>query len=204
MSEKTTGSKKKIETEPKITGFDLRPIDDLIPYASNSRTHSDAQIAQLAGSIDEWGMVGAIVIRDGVIAKGHGTYAAISRLYAAGKPIYPAPGKHADPSPPPYPDGMVPVIDATGWSDAQFRAYVIADNKLAEKAGWDESLLAIELQGLKTEDFDMTLLGFDADELVDAMQDGSNFKPGDGEGQSKLDKKAPIICPECGHEWTPS
>ena len=68
-------------TQPNI---DVRPIDALIPYARNSRTHSDSQVAQIAASLDEFGMVGAIVVRDGVIAKGHGTLAAVRKLYAAG------------------------------------------------------------------------------------------------------------------------
>jgi ParB-like chromosome segregation protein Spo0J len=100
------------------------PIDRLVPYAKNSRTHSDAQVAQIAASIKEWGFTTAVLVdEDGGIIAGHG------RLMAARKL------------------GMteVPVMVAAGWSDAQKRAYVIADNKLALNAGWDNELLALEL-----------------------------------------------------------
>lgn len=150
------------------SNIDTRPIDALIPYARNSRTHSDAQVAQIAGSIDEFGMVGAIVVRDGVIAKGHGTLAAVRKLYAAGKRLYPPPGRAQGAEP--FADGEVPVLDASGWTDAQFRAFVIADNKLAEAAGWDEELLRLELGELQGLGFDMDLIGFDAVELGSLLQ----------------------------------
>jgi len=142
-----------------------RPIEALIPYARNSRTHSDSQVAQIAASLDEFGMVGAIVVRDGVIAKGHGTLAAVRKLYAAGKRLYPPPGRAQCAEP--FPDGTVPVLDASGWTDAQFRAFVIADNKLAELAGWDSELLALELGELQADGFDLSLTGFDELELGD-------------------------------------
>ena len=148
--------------------IDCRSVDGLIPYARNSRTHSDSQVAQIAGSIDEFGMVGAVVVRDGVIAKGHGTLAAVRKLYAAGKRLYPPPGRSQGAEP--FPDGTVPVLDASGWTDAQFRAYVIADNKLAELAGWDTELLALELGELKALGFDLDLIGFDAVELGSLLE----------------------------------
>lgn len=152
-------------THPNI---DTRPVDALIPYARNSRTHSDGQVAQIAASIDEFGMVGAIVVRDGVIAKGHGTLAAVRKLYAAGKRLYPPPGRAQGAEP--FPDGTVPVLDASGWTDAQFRAFVIADNKLAEAAGWDEELLRLELGDLQGMGFDLELIGFDAVELGSLLE----------------------------------
>lgn len=147
--------------------IDIRPVESLIPYARNSRTHSEAQVAQIAASIDEFGMVGAIVVRDGVIAKGHGTLAAVRKLYAAGKLICPPPGRAQNAEP--YPEGMVPVLDASGWTDAQFRGFVIADNKLAELAGWDTELLSLELSELQTDGFNLDLLGFDNVELGDLL-----------------------------------
>lgn len=163
-------------THPNI---DTRPVDALIPYARNSRTHSDGQVAQIAASIDEFGMVGAIVVRDGVIAKGHGTLAAVRKLYAAGKHLYPPPGRAQGAEP--FPDGTVPVLDASGWTDAQFRAFVIADNKLAEAAGWDEELLRLELGELQGLGFDMDLIGFDAVELGDLLGNAAND---DGAGEA--------------------
>lgn len=152
-------------TQPNI---ETRPVDALIPYARNSRTHSDSQVAQIAASLDEFGMVGAIVVRDGVIAKGHGTLAAVRKLYAAGKRLYPPPGRSQGAEP--FPDGTVPVLDASGWTDAQFRAFVIADNKLAEAAGWDEELLRLELGDLQGMGFDLDLIGFDSVELGNLLE----------------------------------
>ncbi|KUZ98104.1 hypothetical protein WI40_13955 [Burkholderia ubonensis] len=148
-----------------------RSVDSLIPYARNARTHSDTQIAQIAASIEEFGMVGAIVVRDGVIAKGHGTLAAIRMLYGAGKRLYPPPGRlrGADP----FPDGEAPVIDASGWTDAQFRAFVIADNQLALLAGWDDELLQLEVTELRDDGFDVDLLGFEAVELDTLLGGGA-------------------------------
>jgi len=123
-------------------------IDKLIPYAKNSRTHSDAQVAQIAASIQEWGFTTPILIDDqhSVIA-GHGRLAAARKL------------------------GLkeVPVIVATGWTDAQKRAYVIADNKLALNAGWDNELLALELGELGDLGFDLDLVGFTDEEIAALM-----------------------------------
>ena len=119
-------------------------VSKLIPYAKNSRTHNDAQVAQLAASIKEFGWTNPILVDGdkGVIA-GHG------RLLAARKLGY----------------DKVPVIELKHMTEAQKRAYVIADNKLALNAGWDNNFLALELQDLKDQDFDLTLLGFDNKEL---------------------------------------
>jgi hypothetical protein len=117
---------------------------DLIPYARNSRTHSDAQLAQIAGSIREFGFTNPVLIdaENGIIA-GHG------RVLAAGKL------------------GMesVPCIRLTHLTETQRRAYVIADNKLALNAGWDEEMLGLELADLREMDFDLSLVGFTQDEL---------------------------------------
>lgn len=123
-------------------------IDKLIPYAKNSRTHSDAQVAQIAASIQEWGFTTPILIDDqhSVIA-GHGRLAAARKLGLT----------------------EVPVIVATGWTDAQKRAYVIADNKLAMNAGWDNELLALELGELGDLGFDLDLVGFTDDEIAALM-----------------------------------
>jgi len=119
-------------------------ISRLIPYARNSRTHSDAQISQLAASIKEWGWTVPILIDEtGMIIAGHG------RLAAAQKLNY----------------KQVPVVIASNWSEEKKRAYVIADNKLALNAGWDTELLALEIQELKATDFNLSILGFTDEEL---------------------------------------
>ena len=123
-------------------------IHRLIPYAKNSRTHSDEQIAQIAASIKEWGWTTPILVDEtgGVIA-GHGRLAAATRLHML----------------------KVPVVVASGWSEAQKRAYVIADNKLALNAGWDNELLALELGELGDAGFDLELTGFTDEEIKALM-----------------------------------
>jgi ParB-like chromosome segregation protein Spo0J len=155
-------------------------IDRLVPYARNARTHSDAQVAQIAASIKEWGWTTPVLVDEqGGIIAGHGRTLAAHKL------------------------GMqdVPVVVATGWSDTKKRAYVIADNKLALNAGWDNELLALELGELGDLGFDLDLTGFTADELT-ALQP-VNFDPADEDDQGKLDELDPkyIACPHCGKEF---
>jgi DNA modification methylase len=124
-------------------------VDKLIPYVRNSRTHSDAQIAQIAASIKEFGWTNPILVdaENGIIA-GHG------RLMAARKLGY----------------TEVPVIELKDMTETQKRAYVIADNQLALNAGWDFSLLSLEVADLKDNDFDLDLLGFDPKELEKLLE----------------------------------
>lgn len=127
-----------------------RKISTIVPYARNSRTHSDEQVAQIAASIKEWGFTNPILIDiDGEIIAGHGRLLAAQKL------------------------GLkeVPCITAVGWSEAQKKAYVIADNKLALNAGWDNDMLAIEFGELKDLDFDLELTGFNLDELADLLKE---------------------------------
>lgn len=127
-----------------------RSIGSIIPYARNSRTHSDEQVAQIAASINEWGFTNPILIDiDGEIIAGHGRLLAAQKL------------------------GLkdVPCITAVGWSDAQKKAYVIADNKLALNAGWDNDMLAVEFGELKELDFNLDLIGFDPDELASILKE---------------------------------
>ena len=127
--------------------IETRPVADLIPYIANSRTHSDAQVAQIAASIKEFGWTSPILIDgDNTIIAGHG------RLLAARKL------------------GMeeVPAIVLDHLSKAQQRALVIADNQLALNAGWDMDMLKAEIEDLKLDDFDLGLLGFD-DKFLDGL-----------------------------------
>jgi len=124
-----------------------RPISDLIPYARNSRTHSEAQVAQIAASIREWGWTMPILIDEtGNIIAGHGRVMAAQKLNIKD----------------------VPCMTAEGWSEAKRRAYVIADNKLALNAGWDDEMLRVEFGELRDLDFDLSLTGFD-DAEIDAL-----------------------------------
>jgi hypothetical protein len=122
------------------------PVDKLVPYARNSRTHSDTQVAQIAASIKEWGWTTPVLVsEDGTLIAGHG------RVMAARKLGLPE----------------VPVMIARGWTEAQRRAYVIADNKLALNAGWDEDFLKVELKDLGDAGFNLGLTGFSAEEMSD-------------------------------------
>lgn len=125
-----------------------RSVSGLVPYARNSRTHSDEQVAQIAASIKEWGWtVPVLVDPEGGIIAGHG------RILAAHKLGF----------------EEVPCMVAEGWTEAQKRAYVIADNKLALNAGWDSEMLSAEILDLSGMDFDLDLVGFSSEELKDLM-----------------------------------
>ena len=126
--------------------IELWPLERLVPYARNARTHSPDQVAKIAASIAEFGFNNPILVdsADGIIA-GHGRLMAATKLGLAD----------------------VPVIVLDHLSDAQRRAYVLADNKLAELAGWDRDMLATELAELEGEGFNLDLIGFSEDELHD-------------------------------------
>lgn len=129
-------------TELKI---EYKKIEDLIPYVNNTRTHNENQVMQIASSIKEFGWTNPILLdgENGIIA-GHG------RLMAAKK----------------LNETEVPTIQLHGLSESQKKAYIIADNKLALNAGWDDELLKLELAGLKDAGYDLSLTGFNADELI--------------------------------------
>ncbi|WP_415034471.1 site-specific DNA-methyltransferase [Azonexus sp.] len=138
------------------------PIDTLIPYARNSRTHSDEQVAQIMESIEQFGFTYPVLADAQGIVAGHGRVMAATRLYQAGKTIK-LPGGEA------LPVGTLPVIDCTGWTEAQRRAYIIADNKLALNASWDEHMLALEFADLRAMEFDTTLTGFSLDDIDELL-----------------------------------
>src|SRR5713226_6619518 len=128
-----------------VKHMELWPVDKLIPFAHNPRTHSDAQVAQIAASIAEFGFNNPILVdtQAGIIA-GHGRLRAARKL------------------------GLqeVPVIVLDHLTDAQKRAYLIADNQLALNAGWDEEILGVELAALQAEDFNIGLIGFEDVDLA--------------------------------------
>jgi DNA modification methylase len=142
-----------------------RPLGELIPYARNPRTHSDAQVAQIAASIREFGWTNPVLVdgANGIIA-GHGRVLAARKLEL----------------------DRVPVIELAHMSDAQKRAYVLADNQLALSAGWDEDLLKLELADLFDLSFDMSLIGFGDGEL-------ERLLAGDGKVGLIEDDEAPSL-----------
>jgi hypothetical protein len=148
-------------------------IDALIPYARNSRTHSEAQVAQIAASIKEFGFTSPILVdKDGGIIAGHGRLLAARKLGIK----------------------QVPCIRMGHLTPTQARALVIADNKLALNAGWDEQMLALELAELQGLGFGMELIGFSKDEIAALT---TKDPDDDGADTSKYTKKidAPIYQP---------
>lgn len=134
-----------------------RPLDSLTPYARNARTHSDAQVEQIAASIREFGWTNPVLVdEEGGIIAGHGRVMA-ARLLGQAK---------------------VPTITLTGLSEAQKRAYVLADNQLALNAGWNEELLKLELKDLVGK-FDLALTGFSAQQLEDLIGEDAPVRDGE-------------------------
>lgn len=124
------------------------PTSKLLPYARNARTHSPEQVAQIAASIVEFGFTNPILAgSDGLIVAGHGRWSAAQKL-----------GLHT-----------VPVVVLDHLSPTQRRALIIADNRIAENAGWDEAMLRVELQSLQEDGFNLDITGFDADALAEIM-----------------------------------
>lgn len=120
-------------------------VKDLIPYARNSRTHSEEQVTQIASSIREFGFTNPVIIdKQNNIIAGHGRLLAAQKLGIK----------------------EVPCVVVTGWTEAQKKAYIIADNKLALNAGWDEKMLSLEFDELQELGFDLSLTGFSGDEIL--------------------------------------
>lgn len=119
------------------------PAKEISPYENNSRTHSDAQIEELKKSIREFGIMTPIAIHNGEIVYGHARYRAFTEMGYK----------------------KIPTVDVSHLTEAQKRAYVIADNKLAMNAGWDLDILEAEIDALKALDFDVSVLGFTESEL---------------------------------------
>jgi DNA modification methylase len=143
------------------------PIDKLVPYARNARTHSKEQIAQLRASLREFGFVSPAVIDSNYnILVGHG------RVQAAREEGY----------------EKIPCVFAEDLSEAQKRAYIIADNQLSLNAGWDEDLLSVELSDLQENAFDLSLLGFDEKDLAKLMDVDTEAEDDDFDVEAELEK----------------
>ena len=155
-----------MKSKPEFPDYKKLSVADLVPYARNSRTHSPQQVDKIAASIREFGFLNPIIVdgRNGIVA-GHGRVMAAQKLGLS----------------------ELPVIDASHLSEAQKRAYVIADNRLALDAGWDNEMLRIEIGDLLDLDFDVSLTGFDSAEIAafsfddDSETDMPALKDGDRE-----------------------
>jgi ParB family transcriptional regulator, chromosome partitioning protein len=155
-------------------------IEKLIPYARNSRTHSDEQIAQIAASIKEFGFTNPVLIDkdDGIIA-GHGRVSAARKLSLT----------------------TIPCLRLKNLTETQKKAYIIADNKLALNAGWDNEMLTIEIEELLADGFAMDILGFDPAEIQN-ISDQPDFEP--NSSTKEIDPNDYVMghqCPKCGFEF---
>ncbi|MCW6665297.1 site-specific DNA-methyltransferase [Aerococcaceae bacterium NML191219] len=152
---------------PTTTEMKLIQTDKLIPYVNNARTHSKAQINKLRSSLREFGFINPIIID-----KNYGVIAGHGRLMAAKE------------------EGIaeVPCVLVDHLNEAQKKAYIIADNKMALDAGWDEELLKVEIEALALEEFDLALTGFDDVELSQLFDDASNIKEDDFDVNAALEK----------------
>ena len=159
--------------------IEQRSVESLVPYARNSRTHSDAQVAQIAASMREWGWTNPVLIDEGGgIIAGHGRVLAARKLGVK----------------------EVPCIVARGWSEAQKRAYVIADNQLALNAGWDNDMLKFEMAHLQLADFDLALTGFDADALSDLLAGEETTTEGDTDEDAVPEDSGTVVS-RAGDVW---
>jgi ParB-like chromosome segregation protein Spo0J len=160
------------------TEMQLIGIDKLIPYANNARTHSPEQINKLRSSLREFGFINPVIIdRDMNIIAGHGRVLAAREEHIA----------------------EVPCVFADHLTPAQKKAYIIADNRMAMDAGWDEELLRVEIEALQAEAFDIALTGFDDKELSKLFDDGNETKDDDFDVDAELEK--PCIS-RTGDVWT--
>ena len=166
-----------------IPQTELRELSSLTPYYRNSRTHSDEQVKQIAALMIEFGWTNMVLADDQGIVAGHGRCMAAEYLYQNNQQIkFPNGAK--------IPLGFVPVVDCTGWTPAQRKAYIIADNQSALRAGWDNEMLALEVQDLKALDFDLDLLCFEDDQLDELLE---SLTSGEGEGAGKDEDEVPEV-----------
>lgn len=153
----------------KTTQYYLADVKDLIPYARNARTHDEKQVAQIAASIKEFGFLSPIIIsNDNTILCGHGRFYAAQKLGLE----------------------KIPCIKEEYLTETQRKAYILADNKLAMNAGWDNEMLAIELSELQEESFDVGLTGFDDKELSILFDADNTAEEDDFDIDAELEKPA--------------
>ena len=160
------------------TEMQLVPLEKLVPYANNARTHSAEQINKLRSSLREFGFINPVIIdRDYGVIAGHG------RILAAKE------------------EGIreIPCVFADHLTEAQKKAYIIADNRMAMDAGWDEELLRVEIEALQAEAFDLSFTGFDEKELSDLFKDDADVHEDDFDVDAEL--KQPVIT-RAGDVWT--
>lgn len=170
----------------------LIALADLAHYERNARTHPQAQIEQIKESIRKFGFANPIIadIDDGgIIAAGHGRHMAVEQMLDSGEVVKLPNGKE-------LPKGFLPVVDCSGWTEAQRRAYTLADNKIAENSGWDDELLKIEIGELLdlAAGEEAPVIGFSDEELASFV--GGLGETGEGDGNYSRKIEAPIYEPK--------
>ena len=177
--EKVRRGRPRKPVDPGFPRYRVARVDTLVPYANNARTHSPAQVRKIAASIREFGFTNPVLVdgKRGIVA-GHGRVLAAQLLEME----------------------TVPVIELAHLTAAQRRAYVLADNKLALDAGWDEELLALELGELRDGGFDLALTGFGEGELAGLFgeQDLAGTEPAP---RAETTTSTTTLCPSCGHSF---
>ena len=164
-----------IKTPQRIEQIDIKK---LVPYARNSRTHSDIQVSQIAASIKEFGFTNPVLITDEYdIIAGHGRVLAAKKLGL----------------------DTVPCIKLDHLTDTQRRAYIIADNQMALNSGWNFDMLAVEIDELNDLKFDVSLLSFTNEELAELI--GSGEETVDNELKAHEKDRETCICPKCHFEF---
>ena len=156
---------------------------ELIPYARNARTHSPSQVAGIAGSIREFGFNNPVLIdQDNGIIAGHGRVLAAQQLGLA----------------------TVPCLRLGHLTKTQRKAYILADNRLAELSQWDTEMLALEIADLRLDDVDLELLGFDDDALVDLLGQVATDTDTSPDEFKEMDEDIDTDheCPKCGYRWS--
>jgi len=160
-------------------------VESLIPYARNARKHSDEQVAQIAASIREFGFNAPVLVdADNGIIAGHGRVLAARKLGLT----------------------EVPCVRLSHLTDTQRRAYVLADNKLALNADWDEEMLGLELSELREVDFDLDLTGFDSFAIEQFLNppERNDEEPESSSAEIDVDAmEMGCACPKCGFEFDP-
>jgi hypothetical protein len=168
-----------VDISQAVLAAEFKPIDTLVSYARNARTHSDEQVDQIAASIVEFGFTNPVLADDKGIVAGHGRVMGARKVYASGQVIK-LPNGVA------IPPGTVPVLNCAGWSEAKRKAYVLADNQLALNAGWDKELLALEFADLEALNFDLDVIGFDQPFIDDVKGKVVHFGDKDAEDTPAL------------------
>jgi ParB-like chromosome segregation protein Spo0J len=181
---------------PKVA---FRRAEELRPDPRNARTHPPEQLDMIEASIERFGFTNPVIASGDDLVAGHGRQTVVLRMYAAGKSIRLPNGQ-------PVPAGMIPALDASGWSEEDRRAYLLADNQLALQAGWDDAILRAELDALAAADFDLSTIGFDEAALA-ALAEPEPEPEADRTAPDQFPEFGEDIetqhkCPKCGYAWS--